>query len=191
VSPGPSPGGGGGAGSTGGHTRLARFALRTAVLALGGCGGGMEMMVPPAPLEVAVGGAAPNGSGFLPLAGDVSLVPGAQGGFHVWMKFRVSGGAPGITSIAYSVRRISDGRLILNAGGRDLEIGPPGEAGYWEVPGALPAFMCPSPLGVQVQDQPMRLRLEIGSPDTAAEAEFTPRCPEGDQASFCAQICSG
>jgi hypothetical protein len=166
-------------------------------LALGGCGGGEEP--PPPPPEpgiavIALGGTAPDGSGFLPLEGDVVLAPGAQGGFHVWVKYRVSGMPAGPVNLAYTARRSRDARLVLTAN-RYQELGAPSTDGYWEVPMAIPAFMCPSPVGVQVMDEPMRFKLEMLGMDGTwfgtGEAEVTPHCPEGDQATFCARICSG
>jgi hypothetical protein len=171
-------------------------------LELGGCGAGAPAPPPPPPSTVAIalGGAAADGSGFVDLGGDVSLVPGSQGGFHFWMKYRVTGltGATGslteMVHIAYTVRRISDDRLILTAE-RQQQLGPPGDGGYWETPTAIPAFMCPSPLGVQVRDEPLRLKLDMtdsgGQPLAGAQAELTPHCPDGDQAAFCIGICSG
>jgi hypothetical protein len=147
-------------------------------------------------MQVALGGSpAPDGSGFVALAGDVSLIPGAQGGFHVWTKYRVTGAVAEMVDVAYTIHRASDDRLILSAQ-RQQELGPPGDAGYWELPTAMPAFMCPSPLGVQVHDLPMRFEIQLSDPATGtalgnASAEFTPHCPDGDQSAFCLQICSG
>ena len=182
--------------SVGGRASLARLAapaLVAAALVGGGCGGsgpGPD----PQPIELTVGGAAQDGSGFVALAGDVTLVPGAQGGFHVWMKYRVTGAPAEMIGLAYTIRRISDGHLVLTAT-RQQQLGPPGDGGYWELPTAIPAFMCPSPIGVQVRDEPMRFRLDMstadGAPMASAEAEFTPHCPDGDQSVFCNNICSG
>ncbi len=55
--------------------------------------------------------------------------------------------------------------------------------------------MCPTPLGLHVRDEPLILRAQVLTEDDELLAEdellFTPRCPEGDQAEFCADICSG
>jgi hypothetical protein len=92
------------------------------------------------------------------------------------------------------VRRARDARLILTAKRRQ-EIGAPGPEGHWELPVAIPAFMCPSPIGVDIRDEPMRFALEILAPDAAvlgsATADVTPHCPDGDHASFCDEICKG
>jgi hypothetical protein len=182
--------------SSGEPARFASVALASSIAALAIIGCGSSTHALSGDLEIALGGTESDGSGFAALEGDVSLIPGAQGGFHVWMKYRVTGEYVGMVRIAYTARRISDGRLVLS-GGRVQEIGPAGDAGYWESPSAIPAFMCPSPLGVQVRDEPIRFGLEIFTPDTpgtslaSATAEVTPHCPDGDQAVFCVRICSG
>lgn len=149
---------------------------------------------PPQPLEVALGGASDDGTGFTTLAGDVTLVPGGQGGFHVWMKYRVTGAGAETLDIAYTARRVSDDRLILT-NMRRQDLAAPGSEGYWESPVAIPAFMCPSPIGIAVQDQPLRFKLEVrgldGTVRGTATTEATPHCPAGDQAVFCANICNG
>jgi hypothetical protein len=55
--------------------------------------------------------------------------------------------------------------------------------------------MCPTPIGVRVQDEPMRLEVQMTSETGellgTADAEYTPRCPDGDQLAFCERICEG
>jgi len=160
-------------------------------LGLGGCGDDPR---PPEPVQVTLGGAAPDGSGFLPLQGDVTLIPGAQGGFHVWLKYRTVGMTPGPARVEHTARRASDGRLILTSM-RTQDIGPPSPDGYWELPVAIPAFMCPAPIGVQVRDERVIYRVVVedmaGTPLGEGEASATPRCPTDSQSAFCLSICSG
>jgi hypothetical protein len=174
--------------------------LSAAVLAMG-CGGGVTPPpVPqdassPYPVEVTLGGANPDISGFTALAGDVMLVPGGQGGFHVWVKYRVTGASAEDVLLNYTARRVSDGRLILKNSNVRVELGEPGGEGYWESPVPIPAFMCPSPLGIAVQDQPLVFVFEVRDPNGAlrgsATATFTPHCPTDDQATHCVKICNG
>lgn len=179
-------------------TKLTRLVLLATTFGLpAGCGESDVRPPPVGSLEVSLGGApGVDGSGYVPLSGDAVLVPGAQGGFHVWMKYRVSGASPGVFDVSYTVRRTRDARLILTAKRRQ-EIGAPSAEGYWELPVAIPAFMCPSPIGVDVRDEPMRFVLEIlaPAPDAtllgSATADVTPHCPDGDHASFCDEICRG
>jgi hypothetical protein len=178
----------------------ARAWLSAAVVAVIGCGGVTPPPDPPDasspyPVEVTLGGANPNMSGFTALDGDVTLVPGGQGGFHVWVKYRVTGAGAENVLINYTARRISDGRLILKNSNVVWTLGEPGSAGYWETPGPIPAFMCPSPLGIAVQDQPLVFVFEVRDPNGAlrgsATAMFTPHCPSDDQATHCVKICNG
>jgi hypothetical protein len=135
------------------------------------------------------------GAGFVPLAGDQPLIPGAQGGFHVWVKYRVSGHQAGPVRIKRTARRVSDNRLVLlTESAQDL--GEPSADGYWEVPAAMPSFMCPSPIGVRVVDERLRFIVELFHPDTGellgqGQAEATPRCPDDAQHEWCMRICVG
>jgi hypothetical protein len=145
-------------------------------------------------MELALGTVDGAGQGFLPLEGDQPLVPGAQGGFHVWLKYRVSGHVAGTFRVKRTARRVADGRLVLlTEGNHDLQA--PGEGGHWELPSPLPSFMCPSPIGVSVVDQPIRFTVEVYAPDGTllgtGSAEATPRCPDGEQQEWCLRICQG
>jgi hypothetical protein len=162
------------------------------IASLSGCG------EPPiqhgGPGSITLGTTTVAGEGFFALEGDQVLVPGSQGGFHVWLKYRIKGMSPGKVMVKRTARRVSDNRLILTTEASQ-EIGPMGEAGYWEAPTAIPSFMCPSPLGVKVFDIPVVFDVKVVGPDgtTLAEAtaEATPHCPIDDQAEFCRNICSG
>jgi hypothetical protein len=175
--------------------RLAAVVLPIALLiasivgGLAGCGNhapGME--------SLALGGTATDGTGFLPLTGDQTLVPGAQGGFHVWLKYRARG-MGGKVKVVRTARRVSDGRLLLAGQPMTQEIGAAGPDGTWELPDPVPTFLCPSPLGVRVVDELVRFEVQVldenGVPLIESSAEATPRCPTGDQATFCERICTG
>ena len=146
--------------------------------------------------DMLVGGAEADGSGFVQLAdgSDAVLVPGAQGGFHVWINVRVHGVA-GPLFVERQARRQSDGALVL-AGSRVLmEVPEDAMADWWESPAAAPSFMCPAPVGLQVFDEPLIFRVVLSDDDGNILAEddivLIPRCPEGQHADFCATICSG
>jgi hypothetical protein len=164
--------------------------VSTAALALAGCGGASSPQVPG---SLMLGTAALDGSGFLPLEGDQTLVPGSQGGFHIWLKYRVSGMGEGRVQVQRTVRRVSDDHLLLTASGT-VDLGPE-VGGYWETPKALPSFMCPSPLGVNVIGEAAVFDVQIldanGRELGHATAEATALCPTDTQAAFCQQICSG
>lgn len=169
------------------NLRLELVAL-TAALALCACGGQTAVAA------LQLGGADANGTGFHALAGDAELVPGAQGGFHVWLKLRLRGLPQGQrVRIRYDARREADGRLY-SQGERGFDLGG-GPEGLFETPEPIPIFMCPPPLGQRVMATPMRFTLtlssEDGTPLGSAATSFTPRCPTGEQAEFCNRICAG
>ena len=109
--------------------------------------------IPPGMGSITLGTTNHDGSGFVTLEGDQTLVPGAQGGFHVWLKYRVKGMSPGKVMVKRTVRRVSDNPLLLTTEGAQM-VGEPAVDGSWELPTAIPSFMCPSPLGVKVFDAP-------------------------------------
>jgi len=164
-------------------------------IALFACGGGCG----PEP-ELVLGSASEDRTRFVPVddGADVPLVPGSQGGFHVWTGLRVRS-ASGILYLEREAHRMSDGERILRASTTVLEL--PGEAmdEWWEHPhgdvNALPSFMCPTPIGLAVRDEPLIVRAQILTEDEELLAEddliIVPRCPADNQADFCAEICSG
>jgi len=171
----------------------ATSALIAAACALVGCGGG-PMQPPPGDATLALGSAAADGTGFVELGGDATLVPGAQGGFHVWLKYRIEGMAPEKVHVHRESRRVSDDALVLLADGTQ-DVGAPGDDGWWQLPTALPSFMCPTPIGINVIDQRIVFDVTLttvdGAPLAHSSAEATVHCPDGTQAAFCAKICSG
>lgn len=167
--------------------------LASLVLAGVGCDAGDG---PELPSELQVGSANVTGDGFIEVTDgmDVELVPGAQGGFHVWLNLRVLAAA-GELYVEREARRVSDDALILRALQQYIEVPDEAMDDWWESPYATPAFMCPSPIGIAVFDEPIRYRVTLTDLDgeviAADEVVLTPRCPTGDQAAFCAQICAG
>jgi hypothetical protein len=147
------------------------------ILFLLACGGASSV-------SLELGGANDDGSGFLALSGDTNLVRGAQGGFHVWLKYRAHGVAGEVKVVRSAVR--SDGKTVLNALPLAQTISDDFESD------AMPSFMCPTPIGVQVYDQSIELKLELQDErGTLAEAaaQIVPRCAQDDD--FCRRICGG
>jgi hypothetical protein len=171
-------------------------ALIAIACALVGCGGAGEKQPPPGDATLDIGTANSDGSGFVALGGDTTLVPGAQGGFHVWIKYRIEGMAPATVNVHRESHRVSDDALVLLTDGTiDVGAPGPGDDGWWEMPTALPNFMCPTPIGINVIDErivfDVRMTAMDGTPLASSTAEATVHCPDGDQAAFCAKICSG
>ncbi len=176
-----------------------------AATALAACGGGGLGPVAPdaAPSSAAVvlGGASDDGGQFVAVedGADLPLIAGSQGGFHVWTGLRIQGAA-GMLRLEREARRVSDDKLVLLASTLALDVPEAAPGEWWQRPDgedlrALPSFMCPTPIGISVRDETLILRAQILDEGEQLLAEdslvFVPRCPEGDQADFCVEICSG
>lgn len=124
---------------------------------------------------------------------DVTLVEGAQGGFHVWMKFRSHDIPAGATTVERTAHRLSDDKLVLRSM-TTMNVGPLDPAGDWEPIDPLPMFMCPSPVGLSVVEQPIVFRIALsdgaGKQLAASEVTLVPHCPAA-QSEFCQRICTG
>jgi hypothetical protein len=141
---------------------------------------------PPTTAQLELGQRAADGSFTRYQAGqDVTLVAGAQGGFHVWLSYVMTPPRSGAMTLERTAYREVDGKLVLRSTG---EIEPDGEP--------LPMFMCPAPVGLSVLDQPIeyRLRFVDGETDLAAGAiTLVPHCPaeNPDHRELCQRICQG
>jgi hypothetical protein len=130
---------------------------------------------------------------------DAELAPGAQGGFHIWLRYRLRGAAGRVVQ----VRRLADrlgpqdrrDRVLTTEG---LQLVPEGAA-TWEVPDPIASFMCPTPIGINIIDQPIELLVQVAEPDGAVlgegRARVVARCPPAASGQevhdFCKRICSG
>jgi hypothetical protein len=136
------------------------------------------------------------GNGFVPIAdgSDATLIPGAQSGFHVWLNVRVQGIA-GELRIERAARRQRDDTLVFRGLAQRLDVPEAALGTWWESPIASPAFMCPSPIGIQVFDEPLVFEVRLLDLDGVILAEdslvLVPRCPAGEQEAFCRSICAG
>ena len=163
-------------------------------LGLAGCAVEDEPM-PPVDGELQLGGAPLGGEGWVELTGgaEVELVPGAQGGFHVWLNARVTGAA-GPLYFEREARRADSGELVLRSLPQAVDVPEDAMEDWWETPSAWPAFMCPSPIGIVVHDQPITFSVELVDDlgEVLAHDEITliPRCP-ASHLDFCHEICSG
>lgn len=173
-----------------------RLAAVVLCVALAGCGAEDPPGPDSGPLlgDLLVGGALSDGTGFVELVdgADAELVPGAQGGFHIWINVRVQGVA-GPLYLEREARRMSDGALVLAGSRQALEVPEDAMADWWESPAAAPSFMCPAPVGIQVFDNELLFSVTLSDRDGAVLAQdeliLVPRCPVDND--FCASICDG
>jgi hypothetical protein len=160
-------------------------------------GEGPGGLPPPEDAKLLIGGAASDGSGYVELVAgeDVTLVPGGQGGFHVWLRLRGLGLEPGMLAIERNARRVSDGALILRTMDRKEMASPLPDGEWFEVSDPMASFMCPSPIGVSVIDTEVRFEVSVVDPSgVSANAAITlvPRCPpDPDLRRYCERLCTG
>lgn len=186
-----------------------RGCLSLLALWLSACGAAQSL--PPTPLQLVLGGATSVDGAFVPLVDgqDATLVEGAQGGFHVWMKYRLHGlTEPQHFLVEKRAWRKSDGQLVLRAmGWVDAGTANPqddpdgGSDAFWELPEAMPMFMCPSPIGIRIVDEPIVFQVtlidegggEAGMTAAQDQVLLVPRCPTtpDDKLAFCMSICTG
>jgi len=180
---------------------MRRVWIAAGAMALAACGGGGKEDDGPGGVELVLGGASDDGREFVEVedGAELPLVAGSQGGFHVWTGLRLQGAA-GILYVEREARRASDQQIVLLTSTLVMEVPDLAMEEWWVRPDgdqldALPTFMCPTPIGIRVRDEPLVLRVQVTTEEEELLAEqelsFVPRCPEGDQAEFCAEICSG
>ncbi len=176
------------------------MSLRTLILALAlaGCSPAPAPPPPPPPSPMPIDGMPSIGEtltlgfvdddgAFVPYAAgqDVTLVEGAQGGFHVWMAYRYDGSVSDpAAKLSRGAQRLSDGQVVLRTSA---------EAVVLRQSDPLPMFMCPSPIGLSVIDQPIVFSISLSHDDTPIASGTTtlvPRCPEANR-DFCLRICTG
>lgn len=179
------------------RTRVVLFALAAACSAWAGCGAQPPPMM--GLTGVTLGGSTATNGAFVPLVDgqDAPLIPGAQGGFHVWMRYRLTGLSPGTYRVARIAHRVSDGQIVLRIPPDSVDVGAPDANGYWESPMSLPMFMCPSPIGIQVVDEQIRYEIDVLDDSgkqtlSSGQVIMVPRCPsDPQQHDFCYRICTG
>jgi hypothetical protein len=129
----------------------------------------------------------------------LELAPGAQGGFHVWLLYRVG---ENNRDRRVRVERIADRlggdgsrqRVLTTSNNIDLPADSP-----YETPMPIPSFMCPTPIGVNILDAPLEFMVRVSEAESATgllaekRVRIQPSCPPiGDpQRDFCMNICTG
>lgn len=136
-------------------------------------------------------GTTPDGLTFKAMPADLELHPGAQGGFHVPISYRVLGRTEPDAVFEHKVRRVKD-NVLVSRGTRSFDVAPDG--GVWTPDYEITVFLCPTPVGITVQDEEVvfevrATRMTSGALLGVGTARTTLRCPAGN--SFCASICKG
>lgn len=164
------------------------FLLSLAAVA---CGGG-----DPLSASMWLGSADVNGTGFVEVddGAAVELVPGGQGGFHVWINVRLQGVEAGTYRITREARRVSDNILVLRSSPDVIEVTDTPSDQWWERDAAAAAFMCPTPIGVNIESESLRFVVRLtrpgGSLVASDEIVLIPTCP-ATQVDICMSICTG
>lgn len=124
---------------------------------------------------------------FAPFPAEVPLVAGAQGGYHVEVRYRVTGQRASEVLFTHRARKL-DGTLV-SRGTRQFDVAPDGGAWVSEL---FPVFMCPTPIGVSVANESVTLEVEATARDGGilgrATGTTTLRCEAGQ---YCEVICKG
>ena len=178
------------------RTALARLGLVLFVLLASACGhsdkpdGGSDGGAQWAEGTLELGNVAPDG-GFQKMPVEVEATPGAQGGFHIPVMYRVNGEAlPGVL-FEHRIERTRDATLV-SKGTRTYDVGPVASQESWTTPGAVIIFICPTPVGVNVVGESLTFEVTAtkdGNLLGKATASAVFRCAPGD--SFCESICKG
>lgn len=160
-----------------------------------GCGGGkgepdgsvtQDAAWPDGALQLGV--RSDGGSDFQVLPAEVSLVPGAQGGYHVEVRYQVSGEPTNAVLFTHRAHLTDTGALV-SKGTRQFDVLPTGGAWLSE---PFPIFMCPTPVGVTVTNQNVTIEVTATSADggllgtTSGTTKL--RCGAGQ---YCETICKG
>src|SRR5438045_2499798 len=141
--------------------------------ALGGCSAPPPTgPAPPPPLDpgaraqLALGapadGAADAAGAMVPFRDgqDVQLVAGAQGGFHVWMRYALKDVPAGaMIKVERLAHRQVDNAIVLRFDSYEA-VGELGADGWYRT-AAFPMFMCPTPIGVSVVDNAIIYELHV------------------------------
>jgi hypothetical protein len=137
-----------------------------------------------------LGNASPDG-GFQQMPVEVEATPGAQGGFHIPVMYRVNGKAVAGVLFEHRIERTRDAALV-SKGTRTFDVTPVSAQESWTTPGAVIIFICPTPVGVSVVGEALTFEVTAtkdGELLGKATASAVFRCAPGD--SFCESICKG
>jgi|GEM_PF-1893892 len=94
------------------------------------------------------------GEDLIPIGPTVEVHRGPQGGFHIYAKYRVSGGLTARDVVfSHRVRRARDGLLVSRGDTSDDVL--PRDGGVWSSSYGRPMFLCPTAAGVNLINEPL------------------------------------
>lgn len=129
---------------------------------------------------------------FMVLPAQLELQPGAQGGFHVELAFRVAGHIEPQAVFNHRLTRVRDG-VLVSKGTRTFDVAPDA-TGTWLSPDSVPLFLCPTPIGVNVVDEALNFEVTVSRRPGLLLGRVTVQavvtCPAGARA-LCESVCRG
>lgn len=125
---------------------------------------------------------------YMPMTAQVVGQSGAQGGFHVYLMYRLAEGGAGSITFSHQARLASNGTLV-SRGSRTFDLGGPQSS--WTSPEPVRVFMCPTPLGVDIVGQALTIEV-TATDDSGAElgvskVQTTFTC----SSEYCESTCKG
>lgn len=130
-----------------------------------------------------LGGASMARDPFTPFepGSERELVPGGQGGMHVWLTARIANICPrGATFERRAVDDASGETYYFASSEAHFRDGP--SAGVFDLVAPEPMFLCPNNIGGPVLGHPLRFVGSITDTEgrhAEAELAFVPVCPDG------------
>lgn len=174
---------------------MRRLALTLAALLAAGCGqAGVQDGGTGNPdggalrFEIGTADVAHNFS-YLPMGAQVVGQSGAQGGFHMYVMYRLPEGGVGNITFQHRARLVSDGTLV-SKGSRMYELGN-GPPQPWTADDPVRVFMCPTPVGVDIVGQAISLEVtatdDSGAQLGVSKVQTTFTC----ESAYCESTCKG
>ncbi|MBI2372412.1 MAG: hypothetical protein HYV07_00300 [Deltaproteobacteria bacterium] len=135
--------------------------------------------------------------GFVELEPEdpIALLPGIQGGFHMYVNARLTelDGTPPSSLVFEREARSEASKELLSRGKQRIEL-VPGPAGSLETGRPQQLITCPTPAGVPAAGHLVLLSVAVSTADSneslgSAELLVRPTCPTDALAAYCADIC--
>lgn len=97
------------------------------------------------------------------IGAEIELYRGPQGGHHAYAKYQVTDQTASNATFEHRVRRERDG-LLVSKGKRSFTVSP-SDGGVWTAEDAMVMFLCPTPAGVNIVNEPLRFEVTVSSVD--------------------------